>query len=279
MQIRLMETWEVEVEAFLDSVRSGYSDKSNLLYLIHPGNAGDCDFKEVAKEEVIKELEVAVRQNQRAILIYPTDGGVYIDPTKVTDIRGGCEEEEWIEREDLNGIRQATFVGGKLKKCLGGSYGSFVMAAREEGIQEVRVRLPLDSIYTDDRYTAAQEFLAGIGTIGEVESLCALLTPINDNVSYHKSDQEYGFIFPFARWKTNLHLNGQHICTFGRDPIPVTGCRVRLPETSNQIPLEINLFVECDTTRKFDHDCLASKANYRWEKIQEDLAPYIQARK
>lgn len=279
--VRLKQPWEAEVEKLLDSVRFEYPDKSNLLYLIHPGSAGDYDHKEVAKEGVKKELEAAVTQNQRAILIYPTDGGVYIDPTKVTDIRGGCDEYKWIEREDLSGVEQATFVGGKLRKCLGHSYGTLVRTAKQGQIQEVRVRLPLDSIYTEDGNTAAQEFLAGIEIVGEVKSLCALLTPINGNVSYHKSGQEYGFIYPFAPWMTKLHLNGQHISTFGmeQDITPVPDGWVRTSQYQDRVPLEVNLLVECDTTRRSNHESLATKANHRWERIREDLAPYINARK
>ena len=281
--VRLRQPWEAEVERIAHSLRIDYSDKSNLLYLIHPGNAGDCDFNGVAKEGISQELENIVRQNQRAILIYPMDGGVYIDTTKVTDIRGGCEEEKWIEDGDLRDITQATFVGGKLTKCLGHSYGTFVQTARKTGVQEIRVRLPLNSIYTEDGYNAAQEFLAGVSSIGEVESLCALLTPINDGTFsyYDKSLTEYGFLGVIQPWITKLHLNGQHVGTFGKeqDSTPIPEGWERSPHYQDQKPLEINLLVECNTIEGFGHEGLAIKANHRWEKIREAFAPYIQGKR
>jgi hypothetical protein len=276
--VTLIQPWEEEVGRIVKTLRLSYSDKANLLFLVHPGSGRDCDSKEAAKEGVIKELEEAVRNSQRAILIYPAEGGTYIDPTHVTDIRGGFEERKWIERKDLSGITQATFAGGKLTRCLGYSYERFVQIARQEGIREVRVRLPLNSIYTEAEYTAAQEFLAGASAIGEVESICALLTPDNSETlpDYDKSFMEYGFLGVRQPWITKLYFNGKHIGTIGgkQDSIPFPAELEDAPHS--QSTLEINLLVECNTGETFDHRSLGIKATKRWERIREDFIPYLQ---
>ena len=270
--VRLMQAWEADVKNMLPFVRPDYSDISKLTYLIHPGNANDCDFNEVAKAGISRELDGAVRQNQRVILVYPTHGGVYVDTTKVTDIRGGNEEEKWIKEEDVTGIKQATFVGGKLNKCLGYSYDTFIKAASRNGIKKIKVRLPLGGIYTEEGYTADQEFLAGASEVGEVQSLCALLAGINDSTYYYsKSDFEYGFLDATGSLTTRLYHNGHHVATFAekKDLSPLEG-HVSSSLYGNTNPLQVNLIVESSLNAYFN-EFLARKALNRWNKIKTNV--------
>ncbi len=277
---RVKQPWEREMKEIEESCR-GYSDNSELLYLIHPGTSYDCDSEEVAKERIALELEQAVKKDQRVILVYPTDKGVYIDPAKITDIRGGYDEDKWIKSRDIIGINQATFVGGKLNKCLGGSYENFIDKAEQKRIEKIEVRLPLESIYTEYGNTAAQEFLAGIPSIGETESLCALLTAINDKKYYFgKSDFDYGFLNRGPNKTTKLHLNGNHVAT-----IEEFDNLYGLPENTADLfyqeptPLSIDLLVECDTDAQLTNKSLSEKMTNRWNKIQDNFTSCIYSTK
>ncbi|MFT4283060.1 MAG: hypothetical protein ACMXX6_01400 [Candidatus Woesearchaeota archaeon] len=257
--VKLLEPWEAEMQELERIIRPNYSDESNLLYIVHPGVAFDCDPKRLAQRKIEEELKKADEKNQRVILIYPTQKGVYIDPTKVTDIRGGADEYDWTDIKDIEGIKQTTFVGGNLKKCLGVCYQNLVSQANTRKTEELRIRLPLDGIYTQRNVTAAQEFLAGVERLGELNSLISLLTPLNRDVSYHKSDIEYGFIYHLSDIKTNIYLNKELMTTIQKKD----------QELLNENNLKLDLIIEYDASKSFKDEHLARRAQARWETIKE----------
>lgn len=265
-RVRLKQHWEVEVEGLLKDIRSDYSDTSHLLYLIHPGVANDCDYAEAAKEGVRDELNRSENSDQRAILIYPTQKGTYVDASKVTDIRGGTEGRKWVDKDDLNEVTKVSFVGGKLMKCLGYSYHQLMLHAKGEGDRSLQVRLPLDAIYTGSGHTAAQEFLAGKAALGEKKSLYALLTAVNKALFYLPSSLEYGFLHsPFRL--TKLYLNGDHLTTFENPQNEVVLTEGWEMAEQNQPSLSVDLLIEYDASKEYENASLAAKATGRWEQI------------
>ncbi len=164
---------------------------------------------------------------------------------------------------------------------MGYSYKNFIDNAEQRRIEKIKIRLPLESIYTEYGNTAAQEFLAGNHSIGETESLCALLKSINDKKCYYSiSDFDYRFLNRRPQGITKLHLNGNHVATIEEDEnlcwLPENTAD---PFYQEPIPLSIDLFVECDTYAQFTDKSLSEQMTNRWNKLQDTFAPYIHSTK
>lgn len=292
IKTRVREPWETKVEEIKKTLRNPALE-SDLLYLIHPGNdSAEGDVSEAARKGILEELNKSVEKEGRAILIYPMNGGVYIDSANVTDVRGGLENN-WIMRFDGGGVKETTFVGGKLRKCLGYAYDDYVRSLEQLAkltSEEVAmtINIPLGGIYSEclfikDTFTAEDEFLAGIPVVGLKESLYALLTADNSRNNYYdKSSLEYCILSPFPDGIVELYLNNEHIATFGEQEPIAKKPQMNKEEARSKnliyfppeeepekslIKINLCVFYDVDKTVK-NNDELERYVSFRWNNLK-----------
>lgn len=285
--VRLREPWEREVKAIHDSRRMQYVNRDHALFVVHPGaDPSEGNPSQSARAGIQRELEMAVRNDQRVTLIYPLRGGAYIDPIGVTDVRGGDDEHRWVQYGDVQEPSLITLVGGKLRQCMGSLYQSLLFSRGFER-ERLAVRLPPDAIYTNEDYTAEQEFLSGVSVIGELPSLCTLFaSPGFSLIVYHKSQLEYGYFSSEHPMRvTNLHLNGKRVASFGKShelveesALPPTSAKRRsfmpLPPLPPRPQLTIDLYVESGVSTS-PNSTLATAVQGRWAALEKTIAPHI----